>query len=116
MIFYPIRLKDGTIDPASSGMIVYPNGDIIHLSVSEFSITALRTWQSKSSGVVYPSGWEINVPEHDIQLYVQPTLKNQVLITGIATYWEGSCLITGKYKKEKVSGRGYTVLTGYDKR
>ncbi len=31
LIFYPIRLKDGTIDPASSGMIVYPNGDYIHL-------------------------------------------------------------------------------------
>lgn len=29
------------------------------------------------------------------------------------TYWEGSVLVDGFYEGEKISGKGYTELTGY---
>jgi len=34
-------------------------------------------------------------------------------MTKQTTYWEGSCIVTGTYKGQKVSGLGYTELTGY---
>ena len=110
-----MRKKDGAIDPCSSGTLVI-NGVYEHLDVSKFRIVPKGKWRSKKSGGVYPSGWDISLPEKDIRLKVMPLVKDQELITSKSTqvtYWEGACRVSGKIGKMRVKGSAYVELAGY---
>jgi len=63
-------------------------------------------WRS-NSGINYPSGWKLNIPQKEIYLFITPSVKNQELDLTI-TYWEGSVRVSGSH-----TGRGYAELTGY---
>jgi predicted secreted hydrolase len=109
IMLYQLRLKDGGIDPLSSGSIVNKNGDLTPLKAADFEIEVLDTWKSKASGTLYPSKWRISIPKHDIELNVVPLLQDQELLHSFI-YWEGAVKISG----EGFSGKGYVELTGYD--
>ena len=113
IMLYQLRLKGGAVDPVSSGTLIGPQGEAEYISSAEFFITPLATWVSGKSRARYPSGWEIRIPGHGIDLKVTPTFRDQELVTKQATYWEGSCIISGECQGEKVKGRGYTELSGY---
>jgi predicted secreted hydrolase len=108
IMLYQLRLKDGGIDPFSSGSLVSKNGKLIPLKATDFNIEVLDTWKSSETGIVYPSKWGINIPSHNIELTVIPLLKNQELLQTF-TYWEGAVKVSGK----DISGKGYVELTGY---
>jgi predicted secreted hydrolase len=117
LMLYIIRHKDGRADPASSGTLVWPDGRSTYLALDAFQVETLGKWQSKKSGTTYPSGWRLKVPIQQLELKLSPTLRNQELTTKKSTlvnYWEGSVRVTGKYKGQRVRGRGYVELTGYD--
>jgi predicted secreted hydrolase len=117
LMLYLIRRRDGSIDPTSSGTLIRPDGGSEHLPLSAFRVEVLGSWRSKKSGVTYPSGWRLKVPERDLDLTLVPTLVNQELMTQKSTlvnYWEGSVNITGTVAGTPVQGRGYVELTGYD--
>jgi predicted secreted hydrolase len=118
LMLYLIRHLDGRIDPTSSGTLILPNGDALHLSLSALQAEVLGSWRSKRSGVTYPSGWHIKVPGHELDLTLTPILEDQELRTEKSTlvnYWEGSVRIAGTVAGRPVQGRGYVELTGYDK-
>ena len=116
LMLYVLRLKDGTLEPASSGTVVAADGTWKHLDLSMYTIENTGTWTSPHNGATYPSGWKISVPNEGTELRITPTIKDQELVSrsilGI-TYWEGSVLVEGRDQGEPVSGLGYVELTGY---
>jgi len=108
IMLYQIRLKDGGIDPYSSGSLIEPDGTVRPLSVNDFKIEVLGTWKSPRTGAVYPSGWRISIPAYKITLTVVPYQPNQELPLTFV-YWEGAVKIEG----QNTSGNGYVELTGY---
>jgi predicted secreted hydrolase len=116
LMIYVLRHQDGSIDPFSSGTLINSDGTSVHLSREDFSIKPTDVWKSKESGTRYPSGWEVKVFPHEIALSVRPSLRDQELITDQSTqvtYWEGSVQVDGTAAGQKVTGSGYTELTGY---
>jgi predicted secreted hydrolase len=116
LMLYQIRHKDGNIDPHSSGTLIFPNGTSRYLSNKEFQIEVLKQWKSEKSKAIYPSEWKLKVPDHQIELTLSPTVKNQELVTKESTrvtYWEGSIKVEGEYQGNPIKGMGYVELTGY---
>jgi predicted secreted hydrolase len=116
-MLYLMRLKDGSLDPASAGTLVDREGRAKHLALADFRITATGTWKSPHSGARYPSGWQVSLPDAGYNLLVTPTLADQELRTGGSSsliYWEGQVTIQGvDCAQQPVTGQGYVELTGY---
>jgi len=116
LMLYIMRLKDGTIDPASSGTLVNREGQARHLTLADFTIKATGSWKSPHSQATYPAGWQISVPSAGCTLKVSPTLADQELHTGGRSpliYWEGQAVIQGTCNQQAITGQGYVELTGY---
>lgn len=118
LMLYQIRLKDGGIDPYSSGTQVSSAGKPQHLKRGSYEIRSTGQWKSEHSGIEYPSGWSIHVPELDLHLTVKPDMEDQELyeLRSInRSYWEGSVSVSGQSNGEPVNGKGYVELVGYGK-
>jgi predicted secreted hydrolase len=116
LMLYVLRLKDGSIDSASSGTLVDPQGRARHLKLADFHIKATGSWKSSHSNATYPSGWQISLPEAGYTLTLQPTLADQELRPGghaPIVYWEGQVTVRGTYNQQAITGQGYVELTGY---
>ncbi len=116
LMVYRLRRSDGTIEPASSGTLVLPNGGTIHLPRDAVRPEVLERWKSPRSGAVYPVGWRLQIPAHGIDVTVIPRLNDQELVTTRSTgvtYWEGAIRVEGTRRGRAVAGEGYLELTGY---
>lgn len=116
LMLYRLRLDDGTSDPASSGSLITPDAQTVHISSDEFLLKPLSTWTSPKSAAVYPSRWRLTLPGHQLTLNVVPYVEAQELITEGSTkitYWEGAVRVHGQKGNTPVQGRGYMELTGY---
>jgi predicted secreted hydrolase len=107
-----IRREDGTIDSYAAGLIVYPDGGTTHLTIEDFTITALDSWESPQSGATYPAEWRVEIPGEILTLRLTPYLDDQELLTSVI-YWEGAVSIVGEINGEQITGYGYVELTGY---
>jgi len=117
LMLFTVRTEDGSIDPYSSGTIVFPDGTYEHFYSDHFEIRNLSYWTSTESRVTYPSSWKVSVPEYDINLTLLPVLGDQELrpwMTQII-YWEGAVEVQGTFMDETVTGEGYVELSGYHK-
>jgi predicted secreted hydrolase len=114
LMLYQLRLRDGRVEPFSSGTMVERDGSTRHLRRIDFDVTVLARWRSPKTGGIYPSRWRVRVPSARLVLTLAPAVSDQELVTtgstGIA-YWEGSVRADGT-----VRGRGYVELTGYAER
>jgi predicted secreted hydrolase len=116
LMLYLLRRKDGTVEPASSGTLVGPEGSARHLTLDEFSADPVDYWTSPHTGARYPSRWRIRVPRAGIDLTLRPLVVDQELVTGGSTgvaYWEGAVAGDGAAGGEPVTCQGYVELTGY---
>jgi predicted secreted hydrolase len=115
VMLYLIRNLEGEV-LLVDGSIVAPDGGLTVLREGDFTVTATGEWTSPHTGTVYPSGWEIAIPAHELALTVTPSLPDQELdsrpTTGVI-YWEGEALVSGTSRGEPVAGLGYVELTGY---
>ena len=112
LMVFQIRKADGSLDPFSSGTWIAQNGEIRHLSLSDFDIQALGTWKSPHSGATYPARWSVKVPQLGLDLQIEPWLADQELNVSYS-YWEGAVRVQGQRLGQPVSGNGYVELTGY---
>ncbi|MGD9333036.1 MAG: lipocalin-like domain-containing protein [Desulfobacterales bacterium] len=116
LMIYRLRQETGGVHPASSGTLIGPEGEVVHLALSDFQTRVIRRWTSPATGGIYPLDWAIRLPAHGIQLTLTAALDAQEMITtgstGV-TYWEGSVSISGEAGGKPVSGKGYMELTGY---
>jgi predicted secreted hydrolase len=103
----------------SYGSYVSQSGEATNLTNGTFSHQATGSWTSPATGIVYPSGWKVQVPTQQLSLILEPTVKNQELAFGGTTsldfldYWEGAVRISGIRAGTAISGQGYVELTGY---
>ncbi|MHB8773063.1 MAG: lipocalin-like domain-containing protein [Syntrophales bacterium] len=116
VMLYFLRRSDGSVEPASSGTLVEPDGKTRHLSLAEITVTVLEHWKSPASSGRYPSRWAVRIPAAGIDLTVAAALADQELITKgstAVTYWEGAIAGTGTSRNRPVTCQGYAELTGY---
>lgn len=118
IMIYRLRRADGTVDAASSGTVVRPDGRTLPLSAADVHVDVLGYWDSPVSRARYPSGWRLRIPAADLSLTIEPLLAQQELVTNRSTqvtYWEGAVRVTGTDRSGPVEGQGYVELTGYAK-
>jgi predicted secreted hydrolase len=113
LMLYQMRLKNGGIDPSSSGTFIRRDGTSAYLSATAFRMTPTRTWRSGKTHAQYPIEWRIEIPEQRLQFTVAPVLDDQELALGPLTYWEGAIDVSGTRDGKSLKGRGYLELTGY---
>ena len=109
IMFYVLREKDGSASTFTNGTLVNADGSYTPLKRDDVRLKVLDTWKSPHSGATYPSGWAFEVPAYNINLDIQPLMKDQEL-NATVRYWEGAVSIRDK---DGTTGRGYVELTGY---
>ena len=116
VMLYLLRHQDGSVDPASSGTLIDPQGRARHLNLGDFTVRPTGAWTSPHTRTKYPAGWEIIIPGAGYRLTLTPTLADQEIRSQApakVTYWEGQVKIEGVKNGVPVAGLGYAELTGY---
>ena len=108
LMYYQLRLTDGSPDPLSKGVIVEPDGTKKEFTAADIELSVQDYWDSPLGGT-YPSAWTLNVERLGIALNLKSLLPNQELDVTVR-YWEGAVSVkTGSGD----TGRGYVEMTGY---
>jgi len=85
--------------------IMYATGE--QETLDSYKLEYLDYWIHPETGDKFSHGWNIKVPEKDIELEVTPTVANQLLHQKL---WEGSCNVKGKVAGKDVEGKAYVEL------
>lgn len=112
LMFYQLRLRDGTSDPYSKGVLVEADGSYRVLQRDAVELAVESTWRSPRNQAVYPAVWRVRVPSAALDLRLTPLLADQELPLSFA-YWEGAVQIDGTVDGAPVGGTGYIEMTGY---
>lgn len=116
IMFFRLRESDGSVNPASSGTLVFPSGEWQHLKNSDVRLTPLSYWTSPHSGARYPIAWRLRSKTLQLALTLTASVKDQEMRTPHTTrvvYWEGSLKAEGTREGNPIDGNGYLELTGY---
>ncbi len=118
LMIYRLRRRDGSLDPASSGTYIFPDGRWRTLTGSDFSLTPHPgRWVSPRTGSSYPLRWRLRLRQpRDLVLEITPRLAAQEVDareTTLTAYWEGAVTAVGKAGEQPLTGSGYLELTGY---
>jgi predicted secreted hydrolase len=73
-----------------------------------------KFYKSKNTKSRYPLSWDINIEEAGIFIKTEAFAKEQEMIFGQINYWEGPMRVTVHMNGEKVRGKGYMELVGYE--
>jgi predicted secreted hydrolase len=119
MMLYLIRDATGKIISTYVGYIGPDAADHL-LPATALHVTEFNHWTSPVTGAIYPSGWQLEIHDPQLQasLTLTPELKDQELTVYQSTgnnYWEGAVRIQGQSAGQTVEGEGYVELTGYTK-
>ncbi len=112
LMYYQIRMADGSIEPLSSGTLVAADGSTTRIARDDIQIEVLDRWQSPRSGAQYPSRWRVRVPKDALDLAIEPYIADQELPFSV-TYWEGAVRVIGTGSGQPITGNGYIEMTGY---
>jgi len=112
IMLFTLRKEDGSIDRFSSATLILADGRVQRFNANQFIVEVKEQWLSPKTGAVYPSRWQIFIPEVDILLDVRPLIPDQELVVSYI-YWEGAVFAQGNMGDQAVSGYGYVELTGY---
>lgn len=94
------------------GTLAFADGSQYALGQGDFLLETQADWTSPTSGIIYPAAWRVIIPEHNIELSIEPIVADQEMDVSFV-YYEGATRITGSMRGAPVSGRGYVELTGY---
>jgi predicted secreted hydrolase len=110
LMLYVLRTDTGE-PSAAYGSYVLADGEVQDLGPDAVVSNPVGSWTSPHTGAVYPSGWELRLPDGS-HVGVRPLLQDQELYfpetPGLLQYWEGAVSISGDR-----AGQGYVELTGY---
>lgn len=113
VMLYVVRDAAGG-PPYLEGSLVAADGALTALAGDDVAIAATGSWTSPTTGVTYPSGWDVTIPPADLSLALTPTMPDQELDTRASTgvvYWEGEVLIVGESAGTAIGGLGYVEST-----
>ncbi len=114
LMYFQIRREDGSLEPASGGTLVEPDGSTRRIASSDLRLQVTRRWTSPETGATYPAGWRLALPAERLELEIEPWVDGQELHASF-TYWEGAVRVTGRRDGQPLQGQGYVELTGYRK-
>jgi len=112
LMFAEIRTSSGPAQAVFEGTLSFPDGRQVAILPNDFSLTPTGQWTSPDTGTVYPSGWRVSFPQHEIDLTIDPLIDDQEMDVAFS-YYEGATVVRGTMNGEPVTGRGYVELTGY---
>ena len=112
LVFARIRTAAPAAVGDFQGTWVEADGTQHAVPISAFTVTATDEWTSPRTGIVYPSGWQVELPQAGLALTVTPLVRDQEMNVSYL-YWEGAVAVTGTEQGQPVTGRGYVELTGY---
>ena len=94
------------------GSLVFPDSRKVRLTQGDFVVKTLDHWKSPTTGITYPSGWQVNFPKYNLTMEIQPLVQDQEMKVRFI-YYEGATTIKATMNGATVNGRGYVELTGY---
>ena len=104
IMYYQIRKKDGTPGVYSKGILVDKNGASKLIKKNQVYLKVTDCWESPT-GVKYPSGWKLDIPDANLKLEISPAVKNQLMDVSI-NYWEGAVIIKAVRNQKRINGMG----------
>lgn len=108
LMLYRLRNLDNTASEFSAGVLVDATGESTGLTFEDFQASPVGWWED-DQGVAWPVRWQIEVPNHNLSLIVEPLFEHQRWNQSVA-YWEGAIDV---YQASTRVGRGYLELSGY---
>lgn len=108
LMLYRLRNLDNTPSEFSKGVLVDAMGKSTGLTLEDFQASPIGWWED-DQGIVWPIRWQIEVPNYDLSLTVEPLFEHQRWTQSVA-YWEGAIDV---YQASTRVGRGYLELSGY---
>lgn len=112
LMFAQVRSASGQPQDIFEGTLSYPDGRQVAIYPDDFTLIPTGAWTSPTTGIEYPSGWQVSFPAYEIDLTVEPLIPDQEM-TVTFVYYEGATTIRGTMEGTEISGRGYVELTGY---
>lgn len=112
LMLFQIRRDDGSVQPESSASWIAADGSNRYLQAADFSLEVTDWWTSDKTGIKYPAGWRISIPDVGLELTGRPLMNDQELLVSVV-YWEGAVVFEGTLNGEPVTAEGYFELTGY---
>ena len=112
LMFYRLRRQDGSTSGFSGGSITSAAGSVRRLEADSVVLEVTREWTSAATGVRYPVGWRMAIPEQALDLEISPRLDAQEIDLTVR-YWEGAVTVDGTTAGAPVRGVGYLELAGY---
>jgi predicted secreted hydrolase len=112
LMFYRLRRADGSATSFSGGTLTDAAGATRRLRAEDVELEIAELWRSPASGVTYPIGWRMKVPDEDLELVITPSVRDQELRLSVR-YWEGAVAVTGRSATGEIRGLGYLELAGY---
>jgi predicted secreted hydrolase len=90
--------------------ILHPNGAHEVVTVEPTVEKATRLWKSPETGHVYPTRWDVRMPQIDSQLSIKPDVITQEFKSpdGVLHRYEAAAPVTGTLHGEPVNG--YTTI------
>ncbi len=112
LMFYRLRRRDGSSDPASAGVLVAADGTSTPLGADDVVLDVLEWWTAPDGAARYPARVRLRVPARGIELEVTPRLADQEF-RGRFRYYEGAVSALGSAGDETLTALGYLEMTGY---
>lgn len=110
--YFQIRREDGSLETASSGTLIHPDGSWERLTLAEVQLQPRDTWVSPRTGAAYPVAWTLRIPRLQLTLEVRAQFPAQEMPLAFH-YWEGAVAVTGDRNGQPLTGLGYLEMTGY---
>ena len=106
LMYYRFRNRDGS-EGLSHFNLINASGQSLAVKPESIELKVLGHWFG-ADGTRYPSGWQLKVPEKELDLEIQPLIKDQLMDLSVR-YWEGAVQVNGSHQ-----GSGYVELSGYE--
>ena len=113
LMLYQMRLRDGGLDPNSSGTFIAKDGSTRPLERDDYTLTPARWWTSPDTRARYPIAWKLSIPALNIEAEITTPLERQELALPSIAYWEGMIDLRGTRAGQPIRAEGYMELTGY---
>jgi predicted secreted hydrolase len=110
-----IRTADGGALDQFEGTLLRPDGSQTPIRQGDYRLEVLDEWTSPETGITYPSGWRMVLPDSGLELTLTPLVRDQEMRVSFV-YWEGAVMVSGTQAEQPLQGRGYVELTGYGQR
>ena len=108
--------QDGHKPIITYGTYVTPESATVHLPGEDISLDATGSWNSETTGAVYPMGWKLRVKPLELDMELTPVMENAEFAASSfipIVYWEGAVEAAGTREGTPVTGKGFVEMVGY---